>query len=91
MQAAMKKHAIKDQSLKTPHSSKAPRPSKAQRFSKAQLSSEIAPSYETPLMQNLKRLMQRQGWRPAPLSQAAGLHASYVRDYHARPGTAPFG
>lgn len=35
---------------------------------------------ETPLVQNLKRLMLRQGWRAAPLSLAAGLHASYVRD-----------
>jgi len=35
---------------------------------------------ETPLIQNLKRLMLRQGWRAAPLSLAAGLHASYVRD-----------
>ena len=47
---------------------------------KTQAGKDKDASLETPLMQNLKRLMHRQGWRAAPLSLAAGLHASYVRD-----------
>ncbi len=47
---------------------------------KTQAGNDKDASLETPLMQNLKRLMHRQGWRAAPLSLAAGLHASYVRD-----------